>query len=89
MAHHKSAQKRIKQSLRSRDRNRKAKGALRTVIKKFHAAVDKQPEEAKAVLEAAVPVISKAASKGIIHKKNASRNISRLTKRLNKAAAAE
>lgn len=89
MAHHKSAQKRIKQSLKKRDRNRNAKGALRTVIKQFQAALVKGPEEAKGVLETAVPVIAKTASKGIIHKKNASRKISRLTIRLNKAMAAQ
>lgn len=89
MAHHKSAQKRIKQSLKKRDRNRNAKGALRTVIKQFQSALVKGPEEAKSILETAVPVIAKTASKGIIHKKNASRKISRLTIRLNKAMAAQ
>jgi small subunit ribosomal protein S20 len=88
LAHHKSAQKRIKQSLKKRDRNRTEKSTLRTIIKKFNTAVTKDPGEAKTALEQAVPAISKAASKGIIHKKNASRNISRLTKKLNKATAA-
>lgn len=88
MAHHKSAKKRIKQALKKRDRNRTAKGTMRTVVKLFQATVAKTPDEAKVVLEKAIPVISKAASKGIIHKKNASRKISRLTIRLNKAMAA-
>jgi len=87
LAHHKSALKRIRQSLVKRERNRNAKAALRTVIKKFRATVDKDPEEARKVLEKAIPVISKAASKGIIHKKTASRNISRLTKKLNSVTA--
>ncbi len=89
MAHHKSAQKRIRQSLKRREQNRTAKGALRTVIKKFNVSLDKEPGEAGRLLEEAIPVISKAASKGIIHKNNASRNISRLTKKLNKALAAK
>lgn len=88
MAHHKSAQKRIKQSLKKRERNRTVKGALRTVIKQFQTTLVKGAEEAKGVLETAVPVIAKAASKGIIHKKNAARKISRLTIKLNKAMAA-
>jgi small subunit ribosomal protein S20 len=61
---------------------------MRTIIKSFHASVDKDPEEAKKILEKAIPVISKAASKGIIHKNTASRKISRLTKQLNVAATA-
>lgn len=89
MAHHKSAQKRIRQSLKRREQNRTAKGALRTVIKKFNVSLDKEPGEAGRLLEEAIPVISKAASKGIIHKNNASRNISRLTKKLNKTLAAK
>jgi len=70
-----------------RERNRNTKAALRTVIKKFRATVDKDPEEAKQILDKAIPLISKAASKGIIHKKTASRNISRLRKKLNSVTA--
>jgi small subunit ribosomal protein S20 len=88
LAHHKSAQKRIKQSLKKRERNRIVKGALRTVIKQFQTSLVKGSDEAKGVLDTAVPVIAKAASKGIIHKKNAARKISRLTIKLNKAMAA-
>lgn len=86
MANHKSALKRIKQSLKSRERNRTAKAALRTIVKKFNATVGKDATEAKAVLAEAVPTIAKAASRGIIHKNTAARSISRLTKKLNKAA---
>jgi len=86
LANHKSAIKRNKQSLKRRDRNRTTKAALRTVIKKFNTTVTKDPESAKEVLAEAVPAISKAASKGIIHKNNAARKISRLSKKLNKAA---
>jgi small subunit ribosomal protein S20 len=55
-------------------------------VKKFNAAVVKDSAEAKAVLAEAVPTIAKAASRGIIHKNTAARSISRLTKKLNKAA---
>jgi len=34
-------------------------------------------------LKATIPALAKAASKGLIHKKNASRKISRLTKKVN------
>ncbi len=86
MAHHKSAIKRLKQSEKKRESNRSARAALRTIIKKFHSAVAADPQGAKEVLAEAVPVITKSASKGIIHKKNASRKISRLSKKLHKAS---
>ncbi|MHB8173038.1 MAG: 30S ribosomal protein S20 [Nitrospirota bacterium] len=86
MANHKSALKRNKQSLVRREKNRQAKAALRTLVKKFTTTVAKDPEAAKEILASTVPAISKAASKGIIHKNAASRKISRLSKRLHKAA---
>ncbi len=86
MANHKSALKRIKQSLKRRERNRTAKAELRSIVKKFNSALAKDAAEAKAVLADAVPTIAKAASRGIIHKNTAARSISRLAKKLNKAA---
>jgi small subunit ribosomal protein S20 len=44
---------------------------------------DKKKADAAAALKTAAPSLAKAASKGIIHKKNASRKISRLTKKVN------
>ena len=89
MANHKSAIKRNKQSLKRREKNRTVKGALRSTIKKIHTAVASGSEEAREILASAIPEIAKAASKGIIHKNNAARKISRLTKKVNKAASAE
>jgi small subunit ribosomal protein S20 len=61
---------------------------MKTVIKNLNAAIDSgSSEDAKTALAAAVPVIAKTASKGTIHKKNASRKISRLTKRVNQLEA--
>ncbi len=88
LAHHKSAIKRLKQSLKKRESNRSARAALRTIIKKFNTAVATDPQGAKDILAEAVPFISKSASNGIIHKRNASRKISRLSKKLHKAASA-
>ena len=85
MANHKSALKRNKQALVKRERNRTAKAAMRTIVKKFNVTVTKDVEEAKAILVEAIPSISKLGSKGIIHKNNASRKISRLAKKLHKA----
>ncbi len=88
MAHHKSAIKRHKQSLVKKETNRTAKSTLRTVIKKFNTALAKDPAEAKEVFSEVLHTISKTASRGIIHKKNASRKISRISKKLHKTTVA-
>ncbi|HTP65574.1 MAG TPA: 30S ribosomal protein S20 [Geobacteraceae bacterium] len=81
MAHHKSAIKRIKQNEKKKDANRHARTTLRTFIKRVReAAAGNNPAAAKEALAAAIPVIDAAASKGIIHPNNASRNVSRLTR---------
>lgn len=81
MAHHKSAIKRIKQNAKRQERNKHARSTLRTFIKRVReAAAGNDPAAGKDALAAAIPVIDSAASKGIIHPNNASRNVSRLTK---------
>lgn len=89
MANHKSAIKRNRQSLIRRARNRANRSMVKTAIKAVDAAIEQQsPEQAQAALKAAIPVIQKAASKGTLHKQNASRKVSRLTKRVNSFVAA-
>ncbi len=84
MAHHKSAIKRIKQNEKRNARNRHQKSTLKTYIKRVREAVEsKDKEAAVAALQAAIPVIDKTATKGVIHKANAARNVSRLTKLVN------
>lgn len=81
MANHKSALKRIKQTEKRTERNRHVRSTLRTFIKRVREAVAaKDANLAKEALAAAIPVIDTAASKGVIHSSNASRNVSRLTK---------
>lgn len=88
MANHKSAEKRNRQSKVRRMRNRINKTKMKNAIRKVNEAVeDGSAEDAKAALQLAIPVIAKTASKGTIHKKNSSRKISRLTKRVNKLVA--
>ncbi len=83
MATHKSALKRSKQSKEKRLKNRNVKSNLKTTIKAVTAAIEaKDPKKAQEVLSQVTPVINKAASKGVIHKKNAARKISRLTKQV-------
>ena len=84
MANHKSAEKRNRQAHVRRLRNRANRSKMKNVVKDLNDAIDAgSAEQAKEALQVAIPVIAKTASKGTIHKKNAARKISRLTKRVN------
>jgi small subunit ribosomal protein S20 len=84
LANHKSAIKRIKQTAKRTERNKHERSTLRTFIKRVREAVAKKDQAAaEAALASAIPVIDGAATKGIIHAGNASRNVSRLTKLVN------
>ena len=87
MANIKSAKKRIKVIETKTERNKAIRSKVKTAIKKVYAAIDaKDKEAAVAALNAATVEIDKAASKGVFHKKNASRKISRLALAVNKLA---
>ena len=87
MANIKSAKKRIKVTEVKTLKNRMVKSALKTVIKKFEAAVKaKNVEEAKALYTSVAKSLDMAASKGIVHKNNAARKKSRLAAKLNAMA---
>jgi small subunit ribosomal protein S20 len=84
LATHKSAEKRDRQGKARRARNIAAKSEIKTKVKAVIAVVEsKNKENSEKALKAVVPALAKAASKGLIHKKNASRKISRLTKKVN------
>ena len=85
MANHKSAEKRDRQSKLRRLRNRMNKSAMKTAVRQVEEALTAGSEEqAKVALQNAIPLIYKTAAKGTIHKNNASRKVSRLTRRVNK-----
>lgn len=85
MANHKSAAKRDRQSIQRRGLNRANKTRVKSVIKALDQAIEEQSiDKAREALVAAIPVIDHAAVKGAFHKKKASRQVSRLTKRVNK-----
>lgn len=81
----KSAKKRVKVSEKKNLRNRMAKSAMKTVVKKFEAAVATGTADINAVQSA----LDKAVTKGVMSKNAANRKKARLAKRLNKAAAAQ
>lgn len=84
MANHASAIKRHKQSEKRRLRNATVKSNLRTAVKKVKEAVASgKLDEAQANLKEAAKVLDKAVSKGVLHRNNASRRISRLTVAVN------
>jgi small subunit ribosomal protein S20 len=84
LANHKSAIKRAKQSEARRLRNRARKTRMKNVVKSVHEAISSNSTElASERLKEAISVIDRTASKGVIHKNNASRQISRLTHRVN------
>ena len=89
MANHKSALKRDRQSQQRRLRNRNNRSQVKNVIRKINEAIATQSAEgAQEALRAAIPVIDRAAVKGALHKKNASRKISRLTRKVNAMSGA-
>lgn len=84
MATHVSALKRARQSEKKRLRNASIKSALKTQAKRVLQAVEgKNTDEARKALSAVIPALQKAAGKGIIPQKTASRKISHLTKMVN------
>lgn len=87
MATHKSAIKRSKQNEKHRERNTAVKSKVKTTVKSVLKAVEsKDPEASKTAMVQAVPILAKAAAKGIFHRKTISRKISRLALKVNAIA---
>jgi small subunit ribosomal protein S20 len=88
MIRHKSAEKRARQNKKRYQHNKAIKSSVKTGIKNLLAVLDtKNKEESTITLKKVISSISRASSKGVIHKKTASRKISRLNKRVNKQLA--
>ena len=83
MANTKSAEKRNRQNVQARERNRAHRSTLRTAIKKLRAAVSSgDAAKAKELLPATLGAIDKTAQKQVIHANTASRYKSRLAKKV-------
>ena len=83
-----SAKKRIRVIDKKTARNRRGKNHLKDVLKSFEANIAAgEMEAAKADLKLAEKKLMQAAAKGTIHKNAASRKVSRLNQRFNKANA--
>ena len=84
----KSAKKRVKTTAISRSANMANRSELKTALKKSAASITAgNLDTAKLDLNQAIKTLDSAASKGLIHKNQAARRKSRLTKKLNALAA--
>ena len=87
LATHESALKRHRQNQKRRLRNRIVRSQMKTSMKTLSDAVESKDKPAtQKALRATTATIAKTAAKGVIHKKTASRKISRLAKRANSLA---
>ena len=81
MANTKSSEKRIRSNERKRERNQMYRSRVKTLIRKAEEVIlPGQPSEE--AIRLAMSTLDRAASKGVIHKNNAARRKSRLTKKL-------
>lgn len=83
MAHHKSAEKRIRQTEKRTANNRARTSRIKTQVKKVELAiVGGDKSAAEAALKAAQPELHRGVSKGLLHRNTVARKISRLSKRV-------
>lgn len=79
MAHHKSALKRVRQTIKRTAQNRSLRSDLRTVIKKFRTILESgNPEKTIEAYSIVQKNLDKAVTKGILHKRTGARYKSRL-----------
>jgi len=84
MATHKSAEKRIRQTVQRTAINRARRSRVRTFVKKVEVAIatgDKQA--AQSAFQVAQPELHRAVTKGVFHKNTVSRKLSRMAARIN------
>lgn len=88
MANTKSAKKRIRQTAKRTEHNRRYTSAARTYIKKTRSLIAAgQLDEAEATALKAYSVLDKAARKNVLHPRNAARRKGRLMAQLAAARA--
>jgi len=84
----KSSEKDLRRTARRTQRNRAAKGKLRSNLKRVRIALaENQVETAREAMREATPVLDRAVSKRILHKNAAARHKSRLMRGLNRLAS--
>ena len=83
MANTKSAKKMVRKIARKTAVNKVRKTQMRTQVRKVEEAITAGDKTAAvAAFKAAEPQLAKSAQKGVVHKKTASRKVSRLAARV-------
>ena len=83
MAHHKSAEKRIRQTVRRTAVNRARASRIKTFVKKVETALASGDKNAaRAAFQEAQPELQRGVTKGVVHKNAAARKLSRLSARI-------
>ena len=83
MAHHASAKKRIRQTIKRTAINRAQTARVRTFLKKVEAAIATgNKTDAAAALRIAQPELMRGARHGVLHRNAVARKLSRLSARI-------
>ena len=83
MANTKSAKKAARQTVRRTNANKGRRSRARSYARKVEEAIEAGDKKAAAAaLKEAEPVLARTAQKGLVHRKTASRKVSRLAKRV-------
>lgn len=80
----KSAKKRVKVGVKKAGQNKSEISNMKTVLKKADAAIESNAADKDEAVRAAIKTVDKAASKGLIHKKNAAHKKAALASKLKK-----
>jgi small subunit ribosomal protein S20 len=84
MPHHKSAEKRLRQTEKRTAVNRSRVSRVRTFVKKVETAIDSGDKAAaEAAFQEAQPELHRATTKGVMHRNTVARKLSRLATRIN------
>jgi small subunit ribosomal protein S20 len=84
MPHHKSAEKRLRQTEKRTIINRARMSRVRTFVKKVETAIETGDRAAaQSALQLAQPELHRATTKGVMHKNTVARKLSRLATRIN------
>lgn len=81
----KSQKDRMRLTAKQTAHNKAIKTNLKSTIKKANASIEANADDKDVAVKNATIALEKAASKGLIHQKNASRKISRMMQRANAA----
>lgn len=89
MANTRSAKKAARQTVRRTEANKARRSRTRSFVRKVEEAIASgDKDKATAALKEAEPVLARTAQKGMLHRKTASRKVSRLAKRVHAMASA-